>query len=124
MKKVKLKEVQGLLDSGKDPKEIFDCVCFKYEDFRIVVLGDNWNYIDKNNKLLSDEWFDWCIDFCGGFAIVKLNSKWNYIKPNGEFLSEQWFDNCWDFYDDFGRVIDNGVEYLIDKFGKLHNSNE
>ena len=44
-----------------------------YSDgFARVQRGDGlWNFIDKNGKLLSEEWFEWADDFKDGFALVQ-----------------------------------------------------
>ena len=119
MENIKFEEVQNLLDSGKNPKEVFDDIDFELEGFRVVKLKDKWNYLDKNNKLLSNIWFDWCSPFDDHFGIVKLNGKHNYLKPDGKLLSEQWFDYCCNFYEGFGVVELNEKWNYIKLDGEL-----
>lgn len=109
MKDIKFDEVQNLLDNGKAPEEIFDWVDDEEEGgFRRVCLNNKHNYLDENNKLLSETWFDNVGDFWGGFGRVGLDRKWNFIKPNGEFLSDTWFDWCEHFENGLGLIKLNG----------------
>ena len=113
-------EVQGLLDSGKKPEEVFGIGLSKErEGFRVVYLNGKRNYIDKNNKLLSDKWFSFCYDFSEGFGIVELNGKRNYLKPDGTLLSDTWFDYCYKFEEGFGKVILNDKRNYIKPNGTL-----
>ncbi len=98
-------EVQELLDSGKKPSEVFDYFGDFHEGLFRVKLNGKYNYIDENNKLLSNQWFDYCFNFSEGFASVQLGEKWNYIKTNGELLSpNQWLDWCGSFSEGFCKV--------------------
>lgn len=117
--KTKVEEIQNLLDSDKNPKELFDWIGGTYNGFRVIRFNNRENYIDENNKLLSDKWFDWCQDFSDNFGVIQLYGKYNYIKPNGQLLSNIWFDWCFPFTNKFGEVELNGKEYRIDKNGKI-----
>ena len=86
MKNIKFEEVQNLLDSGKQPEEMFDWVNDESDGFGVVKLNNKWNYLDENNKLLSDKWFDICYKFEEGFGKVILNGEACYINQNGELL--------------------------------------
>lgn len=119
MTQVKFKEVQSLLNNGKNPKEIFDDIDFEAEGFRMAELNNKWNYLDKKGKLLSTMWFDKCHKFYNGFGIVKLNDKHNYIKSDGKLLSEEWFDNCYEFNEGFGIVELNGKRNYLKPDGTL-----
>ena len=120
MEKIKFEEVQSLLDSGKQPKEIFDRVDVEAEGFRVVELNEKYNYLDVNGKLLSpDQWFDYCWYFQEGFGIVELNYKRNYLKPDGTLLSDTWFDDCQDFDNGFAKVVLNGETCYINQNGEL-----
>lgn len=117
-------EVQELLDSGKKPEEVFGLgLSEEREGFRVVQLNQKDNYLDKNNKLLSKRWFDYCEDFINGFGIVRLNYKKNYIKPNGELLSpNQWFKECHGFREGFGIVRLNDKWNYLKPDGQLLSS--
>ena len=76
-------EVQGLLDSGVEPEDIFQWFYRFNNGFARVQLNGKYNFIDKNGKLLSNTWFDNASNFSEGFARVELNGKYNFIDKNG-----------------------------------------
>lgn len=86
-----------------------------------IILGSKSNFIKCNGELFSNEWFDYCGPFRGGFARVKLNNKWNQIDKNGKYLSNQWFEECSIFLGSVAWVQLNGEWKSIDKDGNLHN---
>ena len=112
-------EVQELLDSGKNPEEIFDEYNDFYEEFAEVQLNGKYNFINREGKLLSSQWFDWSGNFYEGFAEVQLNGKWNFINRECKLLSSQWFDNCGNFSRGFAWVQLNGKCNFINVEGKL-----
>ena len=116
-----ISQAQSLLDSGKEPSEVFE-TCYEFsEGFSVVFLNNKTNYIDTNHKLLlPNQWFDFCCNFKEGFGQVEIDHKWNFINANGELLSpNQWFDCCLGFSEGFARVkIDQKWNY-IDKNNKL-----
>ncbi len=117
-------EVQELLDSGKKPSEVFDYFGDFHEGLFRVKLNGKYNYIDENNKLLSNQWFDYCFNFSEGFASVQLGEKGNYINTNGEILLDKWFDGCGDFYNGFAQVLLNNVCNYINTNGELLSPNQ
>ena len=112
-------EVQGLLDSGVSPEEIFSDVDNFSGGFAKVELNGKWNFINTEGKLLSERWFDYEGGFYEGFAAVKLNDKWNYINTEGSLLSEQWFDGAGSFFEGFAAVGLDGKWNFINTEGKL-----
>ena len=112
-------EVQGLLDSGKKPKEIFERFERFYDGFAGVRLNGKWNYIDTNGQLVSNQWFDMVYGFNNGFAWVRLNGKMNFINTNAQLLSNQWFDNARDFSDGFAEVRLNNKYNFINTNAQL-----
>lgn len=81
--------IQELLDSGRKPKEVFDYFCDSHEGFSLVALNDKYNFMDKNHKLLSSQWFeDHDGVFNGGFACVNLNGNWIFIDKDGKYYDE------------------------------------
>ena len=112
-------EVQEMLDNGVPPKDIFDDMNIFYDGYAKVILNDKWNFINRNNKLLSDTWFDWVNNFYNGYAYVMLGDKGNLINQNGKCISDTWFDWVDDFYDGYVKVKLNNKLNLIDKNGKL-----
>ena len=92
------------------------------EGFARVERGDGlMNFIDKNGKLLLNEWFEWLDDFFEGLAKVQREDKlYNFINTKGNILSSEWFEfvHCFDFgFADVQRT--NGEYFKIDKNGKI-----
>ena len=90
------------------------------EGFVIIRRGDRlWNFIDKNGKYLSDEWFDWVDDFYDGVAIVKrCDELYNFIDKEGKYLTDEWFVYVGYFYEGFAFVQRSDYLYnYIDKQG-------
>ena len=112
-------EVQEMLDKGVSPNDIFEFVGDFYEGYITVELNRKWNFINGNNKLLSDTWFDWVNLFCHGYAQVRLNNKWNLINQNGKVVSDTWFDRVGNFNGGYARVKLDGKWNLINQNGKV-----
>ena len=112
-------EVQEMLDKGVSPNDIFEFVGDFYEGYITVELNRKWNFINGNNKLLSDTWFDWVNLFCHGYAQVRLNNKWNLINQNGKVVSDTWFDRVSNFNNGYANVKLNGKCNLINQNGKV-----
>ena len=114
-------EVQELLDSGKEPEDIFDYVKEFNNGYACVKLNGKWNLISTDNRLVSpNQWFYYVYNFVNGYAKVKLNNKWNWIDKNDDILSpEKWFDCVTEFYDDYARVSLNCKYNFIDTNGNI-----
>ena len=92
------------------------------EDVVIVQRGDKkYNFINKNGKLLSDEWFYNVYSFYDGLAKVQRgNGLWNFIDANGKIISDEWFIYVDMFNDGLAKVQRaNGEWCNIDKTGTL-----
>ena len=92
------------------------------EDVVIVQRGDKkYNFINKNGKLLSDEWFYNVYSFYDGLAKVQRgNGLWNFIDANGKIISDEWFIYVDMFNDGLAKVKrTNGEWCQIDKTGNL-----
>ena len=78
-----------------------------------------YNFIDKNGKYLSDEWFDWVDDFYDGVAIVKrYDDLYNFIDKEGKYLSDEGFNEIYHFHEGFAVVQRSDYLYnYIDKHG-------
>lgn len=124
-------EVQEMLDKGVSPTDIFKEIGDFSDGYANVNLNGKWNFINRNNKLLSDIWFDWVYTFSDGYAIVKLDGKENFINTNNKLLSDMWFDyigvfsdgyakvqldNKWNFVDTNGKLISDTWFYWVDNF--------
>ena len=92
------------------------------DGFAVVQRGNKlYNFINKQGKLLSNEWFDWVGIFHDGFAQVRRGDKlYNFIDTKGRILSEQWFSDAYSFNNGFAKVKrTNGEWAKIDKNGKI-----
>ena len=63
----------------------YDYIGTFHNGFAAVEVNKKWNFIDRHKKLISDIWFDTCLDFDEEFAIIILNHKWNYINRQGKY---------------------------------------
>lgn len=93
------------------------------EGFARIQRGDGlYNFINKDGKLLSDEWFEWVDYFKEGFVRVQRNEDnlWNLIDKTGKILSDEWFGWC-DNFSKGSAVVRRSIGdyYKIDKTGKL-----
>lgn len=92
------------------------------DGFARVQRGDGlWNYIDKQAKILSEQWFDWADDFNEGFARVQRgDEQYNFINKQSKLLSDEWFYWVDIFNNGFARVQRrNGLRNFIGKNGKI-----
>ena len=111
-------EVQPMLDNGVSPTDIFEFVGDFNDGYAKVNLNNKWNFINRNNKLLSDTWFKYVGYFYDDYAKVKLNNKWNFVDTNGKLISDMWFDDMDIFYDGYAKIRLNNKWNFIDKNGK------
>ena len=88
---------------------------------RVKNCERQYNFIDKDGKILSEQWFEWAEDFQEGFAVVKNEDYvYNFIDKKGKILSEKWFEKAFDFNEGFAVVEKTiGLRNYIDKDGKL-----
>ena len=88
---------------------------------RIRNWEKQYNFINKQGKLLSEKWFEWAEDFKDGFAVVKNEDYvYNLIDKQGKFLSEQWFEKAFEFNEGFAVVEKPiGLRNFIDANGKI-----
>ena len=127
---IKFSEVPELLAQGVEPMEIFDyCRGFSC-GFGIYGLNNKWNYINKEDQLLSTQWFDDVSWFKNGFGWVRFGMKCNYINTEGQILykpnePDKWFDNAYAFSDGFGQIWLNNKANFINTEGQiLYKPNE
>lgn len=121
LEEINIKEVIKTTEWWKN-ENVLDLLYYQ-EDFARMQRGDGeWNFIDKNGKILSKQWFRWVGYFYNGFARVQRGDElYNFIDKKGKILSNEWFDNLDDFYDGFARVQrTNGECCKIDKTGKIY----
>ena len=111
-------EVQPMLDNGVSPTDIFEFVGDFNDGYAKVTLNNKWNFINTNNKLLSDTWYDTVYDFSNGYAMVCLNGKWNFINTDGKIISDTWYDAVSNFSNGYAAVQLGDKVNLIDRNGK------
>ena len=96
----------------------------RYSDGFAVVRRENHecNYIDKQGKILSNEWFKWLDYFHNGFARVQREDDlMNFIGEDGKIISDEWFKYV-DYFDEYELAVverTNGEYFKIDKQGKI-----
>lgn len=107
----------------------------KKEKLAIVERGEfEYNYIDTNGKLLSNEWFKSASYFYNGFAVVQRGyNQYNFIDRQGKLLSNEWFksvdyfnkdgfarvqrkDSKWNFITKDGKIISDEWFYSVEDF--------
>ena len=115
----KLSDCLNKIKHGYSPKEVFDRAEDFNEDLAVIKLGDKWNWVTKNGKILSpSQWFDLADSFSEGWAAVELNSKWNLINKKGDYLfSNYWFDLIRNFSEGWAVVVMNNKYNWINKNG-------
>ena len=112
-------EVQPMLDNGVSPTDIFEFVGYFNDGYAMVKLNRKWNFINRNNKLLSDTWFDGVYDFYDGCAGIRLGGKFNFIDTYGMFISDTWYDDGYDFVNGYAKVKLNSKWNFINRNNKL-----
>ena len=100
---------------------VLDLLYYSEGFARIRNCERQYNFIDKDGKILSEQWFEWADDFQEGFAVVKNEDYvYNFIDKKGKILSEKWFEKAFDFNEGFAVVEKTiGLRNYIDKDGKL-----
>lgn len=112
-------DAQTRLQSGEPIESIFDEVRYNQDDFIGVCLKNRWNYLTRDNRILSKKWFSNIGRFSEGFALVTNESNMNnYINTKGQLLSSRWFDWGTEFKGGFAMVV---VEKREDRYGYLLN---
>lgn len=120
LEEINIKELRNITEWWKN-ENVIDLLYFS-DGFARVQRGDGlMNFINKEGKLLSKEWFI-CVDsFHYGFAVVQRSDKlWNLIDKNGKILSDEWFYWVDNFQEGFAKVQRKDDKWnFIDKQGKL-----
>lgn len=88
-------------------KDAFDGMGEFYDGCALVRLRGFCNFINENDDLLSDKWFDIADRFKSGIAVVCINDKYNFIDTSGRILYEpeepgKWFKEA---YNENGVLI-------------------
>ena len=89
---------------------------------RVKNCERQYNFINKNGKILSEQWYEWVGIFYKGFARVRREDRlYNFIDKNGKIISNEWFKSV-DYFnkDGFARVQrKDGKWNFITKDGKI-----
>ena len=121
LEEINVYELRNITEWWKN-ENVIDLLYFSEGFARIRRVDRKYNYIDKQGKLLSEQWFEWAGIFYTGFARVRREDYlYNFINTDGKILSKQWFfwaDNFHDGLAEVGRT--NGELCKIDKSGKLY----
>lgn len=85
--------IERQLAQGRDPRDVF---WETHPDFNtggyIVMYMDQYNWVDANNQLRSDKWYDY-ISRCNGFYIVRTNGrKRNVLNMDLQPVFDKWLD--------------------------------
>ena len=100
---------------------VLDLLYFSDGLARVQRANGDWDFINKQGKLLSNEWFTYVYEFSDGFAVVlREDYLYNLIGTNSNYLSKEWFVDVSYFYDGFAKVQrGDGLYNFIDKNGKI-----
>ena len=120
LEEINIKELINTPEWWKN-ENVLDLLYFS-DGLARVERGDTlYNFINKEGKLLSDEWLEWADDFFEGFALVQREDKlYNLINKEGKIISNEWFEfvHCFEYgFADVERT--NGECAKIDKNGKI-----
>lgn len=77
-----------------------------------------YDYIDRNDKRLTNLSFEYASPFSEGYASVKLNNQWGFIDTNGKWVIYPQFSYAWSFSEGLAAVLQDDIGVFID-----HNGN-
>jgi hypothetical protein len=97
----------------------FEDLYFFHEGFAKVDSGRKYNFINKEGKVLSNEWFDNAGFFSEGLAPIGIHGKYNFIDTEGKIKFGQWFYMVGNFFDGFAVVGLDGKYNFINTEGKF-----
>lgn len=87
------------------------------------VQGDStvliWNYIDKDGKNMSNDYFETALNFSDGFAAVCKKGQWFWINKNGKSTLGNDYEQCQSFKDGLAAYKKNGYWGIIGADGKV-----
>lgn len=120
LKEITFDELLNIAEWWKH-ENVIDLLYFSDGFARIRNCDKQYNHINKQGKLLSEQWYEWVGYFYDGFARVRrADGKYNLIGENGKLLSKEWFILVYDFNNGLAEVKrTNGEQCKIDKNGKI-----
>ena len=100
---------------------VLDLLYFSEGFAQIINCERKYNHIDKDGKILSEEWFYWADYFHDGFARVqRFDDLMNLINKEGKIILNEWFRYV-DYFQEGLAVVrraDDKYNY-IEKDGKI-----
>lgn len=105
-------------------ENVLDLLYFSDGFAQIINCERQYNFITKDGKILSEQWYKFADNFRDGFALVEReDGLQNYIDAKGNIISDEWFNWLDYFKGDFARVKGANGEYnYINKDGKIISS--
>ena len=101
---------------------VLDLLYYQENFAKVQRANGDWNFIDKEGELLSNEWFLYIYPFHDGFARVQRSTDelWNFIDAKGNILSNKWFIDVGHFKEGFAKVQRaDGLQNYIDRQGNI-----
>ena len=91
---------------------------------RVQRSDNQFNFIDANGKILSEQCFKYVDDFhCGYARVQRGDGLWNFINTDGKLMSNEWFRYIsYAMYSEYAFAYadrTNGEQCIIDKKGSL-----
>ena len=101
---------------------VLDLLYYQENFAKVQRANGDWNLINKQGEILSNEWFMYVYEFCEGFARVQRSTDelWNFIDAKGKILSDEWFIDVGHFKEGFAKVQRaDGLQNYIDRQGNI-----
>lgn len=94
---------------------------YSFNDGWALVRGYNndYGFIDKRGRKMSDQSYEGGGSFSEGLACVKLNGKWGFIDKTGNMAIPAKYQNVYSFSEGLARVKIKGKWGFINKTGRL-----
>lgn len=120
LKEINIDEVIKTTEWWKN-NSVLDLLYFSDGFARVQREDRLWNFIDKQGKILSEQWFNYVDNFKEGFArVARTNGEWNFIDKKGNYLFNEWFYYLENFNEGLAKVRRGDDLYnFIDKQGNI-----
>ena len=81
---INIKELRNITEWWKNDNVLE--LLYYSDGFARVQRGDGlWNFIDKNGKIISEQWFEWVDNFKEGFArLQRSDGQYNFVDKEGK----------------------------------------
>ena len=120
LEEINIDEVINTTEWWKN-NNVLDLLYYQENFAKVQRANGDWNLINKQGEILSNEWFMYVYEFSEGFAIVRNKYHvYNFIDKHGKLLLNEWFIFVGNFKEGFAIVQRTNGEYnFIDKNGKI-----